>query len=47
MRPATLPTRFTNTGQLLQALGLGSVVVALLALVRTLVIALRRLRERD
>ncbi len=40
------PRLATDTGQLLQALGIGCVAVALLALLRALVVALRRLRER-
>jgi ubiquinone biosynthesis protein len=40
------PRLATDTGQLLQALGIGCVTVALLALLRALVVALRQLRER-
>jgi ubiquinone biosynthesis protein len=40
------PRLATDTGQLLQALGIGCVAVALLALLRALVVALRLLRER-
>jgi hypothetical protein len=40
------PRLATDTGQLLQALGIGCVAVALLALLRALVVALRHLRER-
>jgi ubiquinone biosynthesis protein len=42
---AANPLLATTTGRLLQALGIGCVTVALLALLRILFIALRRLRE--
>jgi hypothetical protein len=42
---AANPLLATTTGRLLQALGIGCVTVALLALLRVLVLALRRLRE--
>jgi ubiquinone biosynthesis protein len=42
---AANPLLPTTTGRLLQALGVGCVTVALLALLRVLVLALRRLRE--
>ncbi len=40
------PRLGTDTGRLLQAVGIGCIAVALLALLRTLVVALRHLRER-
>src|SRR6266545_2389554 len=40
------PRLGTDTGRLLQAVGIGCIAVALLALLRTLVVALRPLRER-
>ena len=43
---AANPLLATTTGRLLQALGIGCTTVALLALLRVLVVALRRLRER-
>jgi ubiquinone biosynthesis protein len=43
---AANPRLATDTGRLLQAVGVGCIGVALLVLLRTLVAALRRLRER-
>jgi ubiquinone biosynthesis protein len=43
---AANPRLATDTGQLLQAVGIGCVAVALLVLLRALVASLRRLRER-
>ncbi len=43
---AATPRLATDTGRLLQAVGIGCISVALLVLLRTLVAALRRLRER-
>jgi ubiquinone biosynthesis protein len=43
---AANPLLATTTGRLLQALGIGCATVALLALLRVLVVALRHLRER-
>jgi ABC-type uncharacterized transport system permease subunit len=43
---AANPRLATDAGRLLQALGIGCVAVALLALLRALVVALRDLRER-
>jgi ubiquinone biosynthesis protein len=43
---AANPRLATDTGRLLQAVGIGCIAVALLVLLRTLVAALRRLRER-
>ncbi len=43
---AANPRLPTDTGRLLQAVGIGCIVVALLVLLRTLTVALRRLRER-
>jgi ubiquinone biosynthesis protein len=43
---AANPLLATTTGRLLQALGIGCATVALLALLRILVVALRHLRER-
>ncbi len=43
---AANPRLATDTGRVLQALGIGCVAIALLVLLRALVIGLRRLRER-